>query len=171
MAKGARVDDRAWKRIAKTMRDMGIADAHVRVGVLATQGGLEQHDDESGLTLIEIAAIHEFGAPAAGIPERSFIRATALARARDIATVQRFVATKVVLQQMTPERALEILGAWLQTEIKKAITSGAGIPPPLAEATVAAKGSSRPLVDTGRLINSIQWQVYVTRAASEAGGA
>ena len=45
----------------------------VRVGVL-DDAPKDPHKGEkpSGMSLLEVAAVHEFGAPAAGIPQRSF---------------------------------------------------------------------------------------------------
>ncbi len=132
--------------------------AHVKVGVLVQSGGEERHED-GDLTLIEIAAIHEFGSEEAGIPERSFIRRTFDQRVRtDLIQLQTALAREVVTKGMDPEKALSILGSWGSNEVKNTITED-DIPPPLKQATIDAKGSSKPLVDTGQLKNSISYQV------------
>lgn len=158
-------NDKVWRELRRKLISMSAQDAHVKVGILASQGGTEAHDPTSGLTLIEIAAVHEFGSPAAGVPERSFIRETARIYADELAKLQARVARGIINDTLTVDKALGILGAWLQTKIKRRITTGAGVPPPLAQATIDRKGSDRPLVDTGRLINAIQWEVFAGTGA------
>lgn len=126
----------------------------VKVGVLSNAGN---HDH---ISMVELAAVHEFGSPQNHIPERSFIRATFNEKRSELerfvgAIVKRMFADK----NMTPLIALNILGAWMAAQIQNKITQGPHIPPPLKPATVAAKGSSRPLVDTGRLVQSITHEV------------
>lgn len=161
-------DDKVWQRLRRKVG--ALARATVNVGVLASHGGNEIHDPESGLTLIEIAAIHEFGSPAAGIPERSFIRATAEQYRAELARLQARVARAILADRMTVPQALGFLGLWLVAKIKARMT--AGIAPPLALATILArrrrnksqrpeseKERHKPLIDTGRLYNSINWAV------------
>jgi hypothetical protein len=54
-----------------------------------------------------------------------------------------------------------VMGSTLANAMKRKIVDGAGVPPPNAPSTVAKKGSSRPLVDTGRLVNAITWASIV----------
>lgn len=145
------VDDSKWKQIVAAIATL--ADARVTVGVLS------DGTESDGTSLLEIAAIHEFGAPGAGIPERSFIRSTFRDRQREAATMAERLAKAIVLRGMPVKQALGLLGAWGAAEVKRTITSGDGVPPPLKPATIARKGSSRPLVDTGRLLASITWEV------------
>ncbi len=135
---------------------LGHGKPHVKVGVLAARGGAQQH--ESGISLIELAAIHEFGSPAAKIPERSFIR-RAFRRNRELKSLTVRLARRIINENLTINRALDQLGTWGAAEVKKTIASGPHIPPPLKAATKRKKKSSRPLVDTGRLMNSIAHEV------------
>ena len=109
--------------------------------------------------MVELAAIHEYGAPKAGIPERSFIRRTFNEKQKQLKSVVGKLATDVVEREKSVESALDQLGAWGAAQVKNTITRGKGVPPPNAPETVAKKGSSRPLVDTGRLVDAIQWEV------------
>lgn len=149
-------NDKAWRKILGDVQKL--AKLRVHVGVLASKGGDAQHDDESGLSLIELTAIHEFGSPAAHIPERAPIRTTFAEKQEEIGTVCT-KAARAMLGGMTPERALTIVGLFTSTEVKKRITHGPHLPPPLKPATIARKGSDRPLVDTGRLVNAITYEV------------
>lgn len=154
----AKSTDDKWEKIRAKVEQL--EGAGVDVGILAAKGGDEQHDEKSGLTLIELAAIHEFGSPAANIPERSFFRRTFIEKEAQIQDMIYRLAKKLVEDTSFPEeQALNMLGAFVSTEIKKTITAGPHIPPPLKPATIEAKGSDRPLVDTGRLVNSITYAV------------
>lgn len=150
------IRDQPWRDLKKRVEEMG--RDHVRVGVLASKGG-DAPAGEDGITLVELAAIHEFGSPAAGVPERSFIRRTVVEQDGAIRDMQGKLAKAVVLGRMTVERALGMLGAFLVGAIRRTITQGDGVPPPLKDATIARKGSTRPLVDTGRLLGSITYEV------------
>jgi hypothetical protein len=131
--------------------------AYVRVGVLEEKGSVARGD--GGMTLVEIAATHEFGSSDGRIPERSFIRSTFLIRrVNALRTFQEKLARAIVTKGLDPIKALNMLGAWGAAEVKNTITE-IDIPPPLADSTVQRKGSSKPLVDTGLLKNSISYEV------------
>ncbi len=170
------IKDAGWKRISENFKRL---NGRVRVGVLASRGGTAVHP-KAGISMVALAAIHEFGtknspSPHANTPERSFIRRTFLpakySRAQDVAhRMAAFcspLAAGVLLGKIDPVRALSALGAWGVAEVQKTITSGPSIPPRLAAATIRRKHSSRALVDTGRLLQSLQWEV-VTGPAVES---
>lgn len=152
---GVRVDDAGWRAIFKRAVEMRTIRA--RVGVLADKGGDAPHDG-SDLTLVELAAVHEFGAPAANIPERSFIRSTFVVRADELRQVCAAITRAIVSRGMDVRRGVGMLGAWGAAAVKGTITQS-DIPPPLKPATIAAKDSSKPLVDTGQLLNAITWEI------------
>lgn len=160
-----------WDRI-KAEIDKA-AHSYIRVGVLASKGGAEQHPGEGDpITMVELAAIHEFGATITRdtdegpvkieIPERSYIRSTFLIRrVNALRTMQTNLAKAIVEKGMTVKKALGILGSWASAEVKNTITE-IDIPPPLAQSTIDAKGSTKPLVDTGRLLNAITYEIVET---------
>ncbi len=108
-------------------------------------------------TLLEIAVIHEFGAPAANIPQRSFIRATIDENLPRIHAAQVALAKQIILAEITPAQAMARLGAMVAGMMKARIARG--IEPPNSPKTIEAKGSSKPLVDTGQLRSSITFVV------------
>lgn len=149
-----KVVDRGWKKIVKISKQIAHRKSHAKAGVLGT--GTHKKGE---LSLVELALIHELGAPGAGIPERSFIRSSFEAhRPEYIALLKKFLP-KVQSGQLSIVQVLGLIGAKMAADMKKGITTGAGIPPPLKPATIAAKGSSRPLLDTGQLVNSITYTV------------
>lgn len=156
-------DSSVWDRLYVKLK--GLDKVHVKVGVLADQGGDESHDDAGGeITMVELMAIHEFGNDT--IPERAPIRST-FNGAVWLPDFTAKLCKGVIDGKLTVENALALLGTRGASEVKKKITTGPHLPPPLQPATVAAKGSDRPLVDTGRLVASISFQV-VTGEEAEA---
>ena len=143
-----KVNDRVWRGVLKRVSEM--KRGTVRVGVMGDAG------DENGVSLAEIAAFHEFGTST--IPERSFLRSTFYGHAAEGLRLMCEKLSKAIIEGKLDEpRALGLLGTWAVAEVKRTIR--ASIAPELAAATIAAKGSSLPLVDTGQLINSITYVV------------
>lgn len=142
---------------AMLARARSLRGARVKVGVLddATKEG---HDGGSvEMSLLEVAAVHEFGAPSAGIPQRSFVRATVDEQRPEIERLQKALAAQVLAGKLDPSAALELLGAKVAAMVQTRIAAGIG--PALKPETIARKGSSKPLVDTGQLRSSITWKV------------
>lgn len=114
---------------------------YVKAGITQAKGSKVRPDGKK--TTAEIAQIHEYGAPDAGIPERSFIRSTVstnqskydgqIASLRD----QIFDANS----DLTVEKALGLIGQSASSDMKKTIR--AGIQPPLKEATIRAKNAGQ----------------------------
>jgi len=154
----AKIDAKTWEKLREKLP----TNARVRVGVLAGAGG--DAKASSGITMLELAAIHEFGSPAAGIPERSFIRSTfdrEDVRLR-LNMMGARLARAIVANKMDWTQALGMLGAWAASQIKSTIKNRLTTGPDPQEnrpATIEKKGSDLPLVDTGRLINAITWLV------------
>lgn len=106
-------------------------------------------------TIAEIGFTHEFGTEK--IPERSFIRSTIKAKKNVIVTLQKKLLKQIMNGSMKVEKALGLVGEVFADEIRKKIVSISS--PANAPATIRAKGSSNPLVDTGQLKNSITYEV------------
>lgn len=154
------VNDAPWRALFK--RAVAMRTIKARVGILASKGGSAKQEG-SDLSLVEIAAAHEFGTGDGHIPERSFLRSTFYVRvASELRHVIANLCTAVIQRGVDPRAAIGQLGAWGAAQVKNTITQ-TDIPPPLAASTVARKGSSKPLVDTGQLLNAITWEVVDTR--------
>lgn len=148
-----RETDNGASKLLADLKAMG--KLTVRVGVLAD--GPKARGSGSGkgavASLVEVAALHEFGAPAAGIPMRSFIRATVDLKRAEIEKVQAQLAAQVAAGKIDGRTALARLGAFVQGLIQARIAEGIG--PALKPATVRRKKSSKPLINTGQLRSSI----------------
>lgn len=137
----------------------------------------------SGPSNIELALIHEFGAPSAGIPERSFIRSSFDKHADKYQRLCNVLIRQVYEGTIDERRALGFAGVIMATDMKLGITTGAGIGPANAPATLARKlgkgkwnrrggknkTQPRALVDTGQLVGSISWEVVAGEAKVEEG--
>ena len=119
----------------------------VRVGVL-------QPRRVRGNTIAVVAAAHEFGTRT--VPQRSFIGRTMDTQGPELQRTQEAVIDRVI-DGVDPDQAANVLGLKAASMIRDTIR--AGIPPALARSTIAAKGSTLPLVDTGQLLNSITHEV------------
>ncbi len=171
-----------WKQIYARMTAIAEREPYVKVGVLASKGG-DETDSDGGPTMVELLAIHEYGAlvnvgersrvsdrkvlPAAEvvIPERAPLRRTFAANRAEMAKLTAPLAKAVMLGKMSIDRALGLLGAWGVSEVRKTIA--AGLPPPNAPSTIARKGSSTPLEDTGRLVGALAFEVVGGNGGSD----
>lgn len=139
--------DRGWKKARKAVRDR--RNQYTTVGVHANRGA--RSDVANNLML---AMVHEFGL---GVPERSFIRDTIDSNESVYKTFIRKLAEQVVFGRITQKQAVQLLGLKVKADMKNRIA--AGIDPPNAPLTVVRKGSSTPLIDTGQLVNAIDFEV------------
>lgn len=124
------------------------------------------------MSIAEIAEIHEFGAPRAGIPERSFLRAGLDEGREKIAEVISRLLVQVMARKVLPRKACEILGMAGKTLVQQKLIRGPFVP--LKQRTIELKGSSRPLIDTGQLRRSIDYEVVIAGSvgndATKKGG-
>jgi len=114
-------------------------------------------DHGEGLTVGDIATFHEFGTRT--VPQRSFIRAWFDENQEFIAETLRKQFAPVAEGKRTPDVAAERCALAFEGGIKQRISRG--IPPPNAPSTIAAKGSSKPLIDTGQLRNAVRGKAEV----------
>ncbi len=152
---GVVFDDRKLQGILASVKKMD--KAYVKVGVLASKGGDAKHAD-TDLTMVELMAVHEFGSVDGRIPDRAPIRLTFETTEEEFKPFIANLAKQVVTNGMPVEKALALLGQKGAAEVKKTITQS-DLPPPLSPVTIARKGSDRPLVDTGQLVNSVTYEV------------
>lgn len=157
----------SWVRLQRELRKM--RKAYVKAGVLgATHPPPKQGKGAKAkqaaaptrsMTNAQLASIHEYGLGT--VPARPFIgppfRAKRSEYLRQLkAAYKQAVKTANV---SLVERELGRIGQQMAADIKNYVTQGPGVPPPNTARTIARKGSSRPLVDTGGMVNSVTYQV------------
>lgn len=138
------------EELRKKLGDQYVA----RVGILG--GHAARTDEESGLTNSEIGVIHEFGSDNAGIPPRSFLRMPVEHFKREIMKSLATAKVKEAIDRGDVITVFRVLGVAAEGFVKLAFNSGGfGKWPALKPETIARKGSSKPLIDTGQLRRSI----------------
>lgn len=214
--------DKGYKAIIRELKKAAHGGAFAKVGVLG-----DDETEGAEITTPELAAVHEFGAPSRGIPERSFIRATFDAKKNEWTEIARRLVALIYDGKMTIQQALGLLGARAAADVKNHITQGPEIPPPASPKTLARKqgltrnlanlaahdagqkfdarqrkregpltqaqhfgaaqqrfaaagkaaakvhlkrGEPRNLVDTGRLVGSITWDVVLGKKEGKGHG-
>lgn len=107
-----------------------------------------------GTLVAMVAAIQEFGAPSRGIPPRPFFRNMI---AQNSPQWPKAVGDLLKSTGYDAQKTLEMTGEGIKGELQQSIVSTNS--PPNAPSTIAQKGSSKPLVDTGHMLNSIDFIV------------
>jgi hypothetical protein len=131
-------------------RARGFSGMKAMVGI---QGPAATAARSDGLTNVELASIHEFGAPKAGVPQRSFLRSTFDENRRLYEKELERIAG-ASLSGAEIEGELRLLGEQYRSDVIDKIHSN--IPPPLSDATIARKGGeATALINTRQMLGSI----------------
>jgi len=111
----------------------------------------------NGWTVLQNGIAHEFGY---GVPERSFIRLPFRLKRAEIQKAIDAEFNRILEGKSDSEKSLNRIGITARNISVMAFrTQGYGNWPALDEATIAAKGSDKPLIDKGILRNAITWEV------------
>lgn len=163
-----------FKRRVKKINE-GTPEVHV--GLLA-DGKPRSGDDD--YTNAEIAAVHEYGSTAAGIPARPFLRPAIKRHQKEyLAHMEAGLKAELAGETGTLRKKLAQVGAKAAADVKLYVTAGAPLPPPNAPATLkrkqskTRKGSSkepRTLVDTAQMINAVTYKLVDQKTAAKKRG-
>jgi hypothetical protein len=130
-----------------------------RVGILGSDAGTV-HDAESGLTNSQLGVIQEFGSESRNIPARSFLRMPLETKQKELVDSLGSGMVKDKMEKGDIQGIYRLLGEVGAGIVREAFpTSGYGNWQPNAPSTIAKKGSSKPLIDTGVLSRSITYDV------------
>lgn len=142
----------------------------VKVGILGTGQLHDRAATDAGepITVAQLAAVHEFGSPKRRIPERSFLRSAIDESAETLKRTAVNVARNVAAGKLTATQAATRLGLVAQAKVQRKIVDGPFAPN--APMTVERKGSSRPLIDTGQLRQSVSFEVVELDDAKRGQG-
>lgn len=131
-----------------TSRDMGL-EAHLDLlnnfdDNTALSVGVQFPDRtyNDGQTVDTVARVHEFGAPAANIPQRSFIRETMERMGVRYANVY----TRTLLRALMAGQKISAKSIWLQLG-------------PIVGKDMKRSVKEQNLIDTGLLLRSVGWRV------------
>jgi hypothetical protein len=101
---------------------------------------------------------NEFGT-SRGIPARPFMATTADRYRDQTVKVAEAMVGGVIDRKYNVDTALARLGAWYQAKVQQTIRDAKEWAVPNNPATIKAKGSSSPLIDTGRMVGSVRYEV------------
>jgi len=141
--------DKGWKELKREVR--AIKNARIEVGVIGSQAQSRPYDGP--LTIADVATFNEFGTVNA--PARSFIRSTFDENQNYVSYVERKAS---LLTKGVPARTiLKIIGTKIKQDVVAKINNLRV--PPNAASTIARKKSSNPLIENGRLKQSISYRI------------
>jgi phage gpG-like protein len=145
--------DLGFRQIQSRIEKSG--DLSVSVGVLSNESV------EGSFGMVDLANVHEFGATAGNgvvIPERPAFRLT-FDEGKDRLKASRLLRfDQYIMGQITLRKALFFLGDEYKNMVRATIQDGGKLKAN-APATIKKKGSDLPLVDTGRLLQSITTEI------------
>lgn len=130
----------------------------IEIGVFSASGSTDD-----GVHYALIAGVHEFGVTikqAKGdivIPERSFLRSTFDEKSDEWFNFVKKRMPAILFGEVSAKKLMELLGAKIVSDIQKRIKEIGD--PPNAPSTIAQKGSSSPLIDTGGLRMRVTYKV------------
>ncbi|MBI4449043.1 hypothetical protein HY641_03390 [Candidatus Woesearchaeota archaeon] len=131
-----------------------MADAYVKVGFPASRD--KQHKD-SVQTIAQVAVENEYGVPEKNIPSRPFMRQALDKNENKLHERIKQYAKDIYGGLIGTHKAMALLGSEHKGDIEKEIRTGDF--KPNAPLTIAIKGSSRPLIDTGQMVQSVQFEI------------
>jgi hypothetical protein len=132
---------------------------HAEVGVF---GGKPHITSLSGggkrsIVMADLAAIHEYGAPSRNIAERSFFRASLKLNRSKYGQYLLSQVKPILLGKTNMAITWQFLGQEAQADVQTYLVNGKFVP--LKPRTIKRKGSSKPLIDTGQLRQSVSYRV------------
>jgi hypothetical protein len=142
--KGGEKFEAALSEIARMLG----ASRQLKVGFLSTA------TYPNGTPVALIAAIQNFGAPRAGIPPRPFFSDMVKKKSPEWPAA---IGKLLVSQKYDAARVMQIMGEAIAGQLRQSIVDTND--PPLAPATIRRKGFDKPLVHTGHMLASVDYEV------------
>jgi hypothetical protein len=175
-----------WEKVRARLRPI-LKGPRAKVGAVGASAS-KKHGD---ITMSELAAVHEYGSPKRGLPERSFLRSTITANASQYSAFLRPLLAQFLEGKLTIGRLLSLWGKQAAKDVRERLLKGAPLTPALSARTLeerkkratqrqqsgttpgklrSADGKFlslknvgvRPLVDTGQLAASLTWEVVMS---------
>ncbi len=142
----------------------------VKVGILGSSGMHQaEKEGDAPVTVVDVAVFNEYGTTTklgnVGTPERPFIRTTHDEKEQTINNYIDQGVDQIFAGNMKVVELLSKTGVMVQAFIKSKIN--AITDPRNAPSTIAEKGSSKPLIDTGQMRNSVNFEVVMSGVDSD----
>lgn len=147
----ATVHVRGGDKLDKALADIA---RRLKQGGALKVGFLEGAKYPNGTSVALVAAVQNFGAPGRGIPARPFfsnmVEAKSPAWPGALGALLKNTGYDV-------DAALKLMGEEIKGQLQQSIRDTNS--PPLSPLTIERKGFEKPLIDTGHMINSVDYEV------------
>lgn len=110
-----------------------------------------------GTPVLMVAAVNQFGSVSRGIPQRDFMTPGAVKAVDATRPIAEALVPALNAGKTTAADILTKMGPFAAASFQDAVTELRD--PPNAQATIDAKGSDNPLIDTGLMRQSLTWAV------------
>lgn len=117
-------------------------------------GFLEGSSYPYGTPTAMVAAINNYGAPAAGVPPRPFFSNMVAEKQEGWPDA---IALNLKATNYDAQKTLGLVGEGIKGQLQQAINQFSGVP--LKPRTVKRKGFDKQLVDTAHMLNSVSFEV------------
>lgn len=145
------------KDLGKAKIERELNAAKKIVALVGIPSDAKRHEDNPYIGLAQIAYIMEKGSAVNNIPARPFMQQTRQCNEKRMMGLSRRLLKALSNGSTTAMDAIKKLGASYEGAMKRIFIEGSFAPD--APATVRRKKSSRPLIDTGLLRQSIKFKV------------
>jgi len=115
------------------------------------------NEEAEGVSVIDYATYNEFGTTR--IPARPFMSKTEELYKEPTFKFANFLVGRIIDGKITPNLALKNIGEKYKSYMQKTIRDAKNWAIPNADSTVKQKGSTSPLIDTGRMVGSVSYEV------------
>ena len=139
------------KGLLERFREIG--KPKVYIGVPASKNGMH----EGGINMATLLALHVYGVPTRGIPQRDPLRPPLIANAQRYSDLLAIGLKNALADGTDPKLVYEKIGIVATNDVKDYFVTGNF--KALSEKTIKAKGSSKPLIDSEELRGSITYEV------------
>lgn len=157
IAQVTKADFSEWDDVVNAVRELG---GSAEVGYIGNKPHIGKNNgdgEKPTIGMADLATIHEYGAPGANIPERSFLRASLADNQQRYLQFLQLNIKPVLTGQTTMYQVWDKLGMIAQTDVQKYMIQGDFVP--LKERTIKRKKSSAPLIDSGQMRQAVTYRV------------
>lgn len=128
-----------------------------KLNELIVKVGFQQGEasEDDGTDICDVAAWNELGT--INIPSRPFMRDTVENNENEISDFMKKEVLDIVKNGKTAEQAFKEIGIKVKDLMQQTITEGNFTPN--APSTIRKKGSSKPLIDSGRMRQSVNYVI------------
>lgn len=120
--------------------------------------GITGNESVEGVSVVDYAMYNEFGT-SRGIPARPFMSTTYDRHHKKTEQLIEHMYGQMLDGKMDPDHLLKTAGAYYQSKVQDTIRDAKTWAVPNHPKTIERKGSSSPLIDTGRMVQSVRYEI------------